>query len=205
MRKRAWSGAVVHLLSAFLLAACATTPSIRTNVIGTWKADNYDKKLSDFLVIALADEPSIRSKVESLMAGKLEKAGLRAMASSDIMPADEEIKRATVEAAMGGKSFDGVLVSRLLGVDQSTTYVPPSPDITFENTFQRSAPIITTPGYVEHQSVLFVQIDLYDTASEHLVWSMKTQTLNLDTVTDFVNNLSDILVHELQTGDLIRA
>jgi hypothetical protein len=191
------------LTSAFLLASCASTPTTRSDVIGTWKADNYDRKLSNFLVISLSDEPGMRGKVESILAGRLKKEGLHAVASSDIMPADEEINRKTVKAAMAGKGFDGVLVSRLLGVERSAVYVPPSPDTTFDSSLNGIAPIVTSPGYVEHRSVISLQIDLYDTASKHLVWSLMTQTVNPDNVTDMLNNLADAVVTDLRTKGLI--
>lgn len=191
------------LLCALLLAACASTLTSHTSVLGTWKADNYNKQLSRFLVISLADEPGIRGKFESIMVGRLEKEGLHAIASSDIMAADEEINRATVGTAMAGKGIDGVLVSRLLGVERDAIYVPPSPDNSMETSFNRAAPIVTSPGYVEHRSVINLQIDLYDTASERLVWSLRSQTVNPPNVTEVMDRLSNDVVKDLRSKGLI--
>lgn len=200
--RRPWVVAAL-IMSAFLLAACASTPTTRTVVTGTWKADNYNKKLSNFLVISLSDEPGIRGKFESIVVNRLEKEGLHAVASSVIMPADEAINRETVKAAMAGKGFDGVLVSRLLGVEQGAVYVPPAPDTSFESSFNPVPPIVTSPGYVEHRSVISLQIDLYDPASEHLVWSLKSQTVNPNNVTDVMSGVSDSIVTDLRTKGLI--
>ena len=203
MTKRHPWAVAAFIVGACLLVSCASTPTTRTTVMGSWKADNYNKKLANFLVISLADEPGIRSKVEFTLANRLEKEGLRAMASSDIMPADEEINRQTVKAAMAGKRFDGVLVSRLLGVERGAVYVAPSPDSTFDSSFNRNAPIVTSPGYVEHLSVITLQVDLYDTASRHLVWSLKSQSVNPDSVTEVVNDLAGFVVKDLQIKGLI--
>jgi len=191
------------IMSAFFLVSCASNPTTRTTVMGSWKADDYNNKLANFLVISLADEPGIRGKVEFTLANRLKKEGLRATASSEIMPADEEINRQTVKAAMAGKKFDGVLVSRLLGVERGAVYVAPSPDITFDSSFNSNTPIVTSPGYVEHLSVITVQVDLYDTASQHLVWSLKSQSVNPDNVTNVVNDLAGFVVKDLQIKDLI--
>jgi hypothetical protein len=174
-----------------------------TTVFGAWKADNYNKQFSSFLVISLSDEPGIRGKFESIMVNRLEKEGLHVVASSDIMAADEEINRGTVKAAMADKSIDGVLVSRLLGVERDAIYVPPSPDNSLETTFNRTVPIVTSPGYVEHRSVITLQIDLYDTASEHLVWSLRSQTVNPPNVTEVFDKLSNAVVENLRSEGLI--
>jgi hypothetical protein len=200
--RRSWAGAAL-IVSVLLVASCASTPTTRTDVIGTWKADNYHKKLSDVLIISLADEPGLRDKVESIVADRLEKRGLRAVASSDIMSPDKEINLRTVKAAMAGRRFDGVLVSRLLGVERSAVYVPPSPETSLDNLFNVPAPIAHEPGRIEHSSVVTLQIDLYDTASEHLVWSLKMQAVNPANVTDVVNDLADAVIHDLRIHGLI--
>jgi len=191
------------ILCALLLASCASTPTSHTTVLGAWKADNYNRRLSSFMVISLADEPGIREKFESIMANRLKKAGLNAIASSDIMTADEEINRGTVKAAMADKDIDGVLVLRLLGVERDAIYVPPSPDNSLDTTFSRAAPIVTSPGYVEHRSVITLQIDLYDTTSEHLVWSLRSQTVNPPNVTEVMDKISNVVVKNLRSGGLI--
>ena len=188
------------ILSTLLMAACVSVPTDRTTVLGSWKVDNYDKKFSDLLVIALTDESGIRDKFEEIMVNRLGEAGLQAAASSSIMPIDKEINRGTVKSAMAGKGMDGVLVARLLNVERSAIYVPPSPDNTLTTSF---SPIITTPGYVEHGSVINLQFDLYDAASEHVVWSLKSQTVNLTDTTQVINALSDIIVANLQSRGLI--
>jgi len=199
--RRPW--VLVLLMSAFLLAACASTPTTHTEVTGSWKVDNYNGKFSNLLVISHAAEPGIREKVESIMVKSLEKQGLHAVASSDIMPADEQINRKTVRAAMAGKGFDGVLVSRLLDLDQSTINIPPSQDSTFDNSFDGVAPIVISPGYVEHLSVISLQTNLYDTASKRLVWSLKSQTFNFNTVSDMVQSVSQVVINNLRAMGLI--
>ena len=200
--QRSWAGAVL-VLSVLLIASCASTPAMRSDVIGAWKADKYDRKLSDVLVISLSEEPGLRDKIESSVADRLEKKGLRAVPSSDIMSPHEEINRQTVKKAMVGKRFDGVLVSRLIGVERSAVYVPPSPDTTIDSLFNMTPPVVPEPGRIERSSVITLQIDLYDTASEHLVWSLKMQAVNPSNVTEVVNNLADAVIHDLRIKGLI--
>ena len=191
------------IMIASLIASCASTPVNRTDIVGVWKDDNYDKKLSNLLIISLSDELGIREKAEAIVVSKFDKIGLRATASSDIMPVDDEVTKETVKEAIKGKQFDGVLVSRLLSVDRSVTYAPPEPDTTIDNSFRRVGPNAPTPGYTQHHTVATVQIDLYDVASEHLVWSITASTYNYENVTDLINTLSDTVIQNLQGKKLI--
>jgi len=56
---------------------------------------------------------------------------------------------------------------------------------------------------VEHQTVTAVQIDLFDVASGHLVWSMKVRIVDYDNVTQLVDKLTDIVVGDLRSKGLI--
>lgn len=202
----------VIVMSAFILASCAAIPESRTVITGTWKDDAYNKKLSTFLVISLADEPGIRVKVENTIVQRLGMEGLRAEASSDLMPVEQKIDRENVRAAMAGKGFEAVLVSRLLGVESEATYVPPSAETTFDSFFGAQGPMLspypqsvitTTPGYTQHRSVVSLQIDLYEAEQRHLIWSLKSQTFNPGNVTEVIDKLAEAIVSDLKAKGLI--
>jgi hypothetical protein len=200
--QRTWVIAVFMMFAA-LLAGCATTPTTHTEVTGSWKANSYKGRFANLLVVSHAADPGIREKVESIMVKSLEKQGLHAVASSDIMPADERVTRKTIGAAMAGKGFDGVLVSRLLDVKRSTIYIPPSEDTTFESSFDDDAPIVFSPGYVERLSLISIRNNLYDAVSKRLVWSLQSQTENFGTVNDLVQSVSQAVINDLRARGLI--
>jgi hypothetical protein len=192
------------IVSIFFLTSCATTPVNHTKISGTWKDEHFNKKLSNFLIISLSDEIGMRAKVENALVRKFNAEGVHAEASSDLMPIDEEIDRKTVRAAMVGKTFDGVLVSRLIEVASDSTYVPPAPNASFEAGFSHSVPIITSPGHTERRSVVTLQTDLYDPSGQgHLVWSMTSQSFDPSNVTELIDNVSDAIVSDLRAKGLI--
>jgi len=185
--------ATVVVLGALILTACASTS---TKIMGTWKDDHYTKKITKVLVVSLAEEPPIRREAEGIVVAKLRQRGIDAVASSDLMPMDQKIDRETVKAAITGKGFDSVLVTRLLGVDLNTGYVPPDPTI-------YNFTLSVEPGYTAHRPVVSIQINLYDTAQEQLVWSMTTQSTNYDTIAEVIRSYSSILVKNLAKHGLI--
>jgi hypothetical protein len=202
-RKRVWLLAAL-IVSIIFLTSCASTPASRTKVTGTWKEEHFNKKLSNILIISLADEIGMRAKVENALVRKLDAKGVHAEASSDLMPIDEEIDRKTVRAAMVGKTFDGILVSRLIEVASDATYVPPSPTASFEAGFSHSVPIISSPGHTERSSVVTLQTDLYDPSGKgHLVWSMTSQSFDPSNATVLIDNVSDAIVSDLRAKGLI--
>ena len=88
-------------------------------------------------------------------------------------------------------------------MDREAVYVPPALGTTLENSFSLDVSTFVTPGFVEHHSVVSMQIDLYDTASEDLVWSLNAQTINPDNATDVMNGLSDAVVSDMRSKGLI--
>ncbi|MEJ2564877.1 MAG: hypothetical protein P8164_01980 [Gammaproteobacteria bacterium] len=193
----------VLIFFAILLAGCVTNPTIHTEVTHSWEAHSYRGEFANLLVISHAADPWIREKVESIMARNLEKQGLHATASSNIMPASEKINRKTVGVAMSGKNFDGVLVLRLLDVNRNTIYIQPSEEPTLGDSFDEDAPVTFSPGYVEHLSVIYIGTKLYDAASRRLVWSMHTQTANYGTVNELVQSVSHVVIKNLRARGLI--
>ena len=202
-RRRLWFIAML-MVCALVIASCATTPDTRTVVTGTWMADNFNKKFSKVLIVAVSDEFGIRGDFEKTVARRLDMDGVRAEPSSDIMPLEQKIDRESVKAAMAGKNFNAVLVARLIGMENESTYVPPSVDMTFDSTFIRGGPTVdVSPEHTVHSSVVTLQFDLFDTETEHIVWSMKSQTFNLTNVAAASDTLADAIASDLKAKGLI--
>lgn len=187
---------------SLILAACATPTT--THVTSQWKDTRYHEKIHKVLVISLAEEPAIRQSFEKTMVEKLHGQGVEAVASSDIIPADAKIDRKTVRAAMAGKGFDTVLVSRLIGIDTSTAYIPPAPSTeSFDVYYSHAYATVFTPGYLARRTVVSIEIKLYDTGRGHLIWSLTSQTFNHSNVMDVIHSLSGTIIHNLRQQGLI--
>lgn len=184
-----------------VLASCATTS---TKVVGSWKDDHYTKTISKVLVISLAEETPIRELAEHTLAAKLRSKGVNAVASSDLMPVNEKIERKTVRAAIAGKGFDTVLVTRLVSVNLNTGYVPPTPTVyNFDSSTPQSFSVTVSPGYTEHRPVASIEINLYATGSAHLIWSMTTRNSDYNTVKDVIDSYSSAVIRSLSKDGLI--
>lgn len=193
---------VIVALGAWLLASCADTTT--TRVTGQWRNPRYHGMLTKVLVISLAQEPSIRQSFEQTVSARLRKQGIEAVPSSDIIPLDEKIDRKTVKAALAGKGFDGVLVSRLIGIDADSTYVPPRTAEDFDSFYNHAYAMVYTPGYLARRTVVSIRINVYETGHGRLIWSMTSQTFNHSNVKDVIDSLSTTITRHLAQQGLLR-
>ncbi len=188
-----------------MLAGCAS-PHIS---IGSWKNSAYHKKIAKVFVIGVTQRTEIRHAFETSVVEKLRQKGVTAVASSGLVTLDKdmgkEAVKARVKAVIEGKGFDAVLVSRLIGVDKTTTYVPPSSrmEYSFTRDVMTAYSVAFTPGYLIHDTVVSIETNLYDTASEDLVWSMTSKSFNPADAAEVIKPLSDSIIQDLKKNGLI--
>ena len=188
-----------------MLTGCAS-PHIS---IGSWKDSSYNKKVTKVFVIGVTQRTDIRHAFETSVVEKLQQNGVTAVASSGLVPLDKdmgkEAVKARVKAVIQGKGFDAVLVSRLVGVDKTTTYVPPSShmEYSFTRDVMTAYSVAFTPGYLIHDTVVSIETNLYDTGSEELVWSMTSKSFNPADATEVIKPLSESIIQDLKQNGLI--
>jgi hypothetical protein len=195
----------VYAVGVALVTACAQ-PNI---IMGSWKDTNYTKQITSVFVIGVTQRSEIRQAFETAMVQHLHEKGLNAVASADSVPLKngiaKETVKAEVKAAIAGKGFDAVLVSRLIGVDKTSTYVPPSSHMepTFSNGIMTAYSVAFTPGYLVNDTVVSIETNLYDTATEKLVWSMTSKSFNPADAMDVIKPLTAAVTKDLAKNGMI--
>lgn len=199
-----------YFMAAILAGALALTSCATSNmVVGTWRDKDYHKKISKVLVVGLSNDMAMRRAFEDTLVAKFRKRGTTAIASVDILPLGKDIDRATVkseiQSAIKGKGFNAVLVTRLINVDKSSSYIPPAdyPKYSFYSTFMTTYSSVYTPGYLVNTTVVSLETDLYDTASQKLVWSMTSQSFNPEDAKDVIDPLSHYIVKDLALNGML--
>lgn len=198
-------GIAALAIAAFVLAACATS----NFVSGSWKDSDYHRKIGKVLVVGLSKNQTRRRTFEDTLVEQFHRIGIAAVPSYRLVPLHEplnkEAVRQEVKMAIQGKNFDTVLVSHLIGVDKSTTYVPPSTHLEygFYRNIVTAYSIVYTPGYLEHDTVVSLETNLYDTASEKLIWSMTSHSFNPADAMDVIKPLSRTIIKDLSAQGLV--
>ena len=102
-----------------LLAGCAST-----SLTSSWQSPDYrGGPLKNIAVFVMAQDDAVRRFAEDQVVRKMP-AETRATASHTLFDKPERDKE-KVRAALIKAGYDGVLVSRLVAVDKSQTYIPP--------------------------------------------------------------------------------
>lgn len=213
---RAFSPTVVRRLAvaafAALLAACAST-----SLTSSWLSPDYQGgPLRKLAVFVMAKDDTIRRFAEDQMVQRMPR-GTTASAGYALF-ASTEVDHDKVRAALVRDGYDGVLVSRLVSVDKSETYVPPQTNfvpmrpIGAINPYYGNfggyygygyAMMQTTPGYTVENTTIVVETILYKLPDDKPVWTGTTSTIDPRSRPEMVQAITQIVEAELLKKGLI--
>jgi len=198
---------------AGLFTACVTT-----ELIGSLKtSEDEPKKYQKLGVVVLSPQMYNRATVEMALAEKLRSKGTKAIATFDIFPlvtkmaeikegrmSQDEIQQ-KVRQRVNDNKLDAVLIVTVLDKQKETRYVEGS-------SFSLGAPVYGYPyygyygyaystvyssGYYETSTKYFIESNLYDVATEKLIWTGQTKTDNPESIEKEAPEFADIIVTEM--------
>lgn len=196
---------IVALLTLILLTACSST-----KVKYTWKADQPGETVRHILVLGVGKSDSSRKFFEAELSRQLKQAGVMATPSFNVLPGSDELTEEAVVKAATEHKIDAVLVAVVLGVRQSTkstTMIMASPSYYggygggwYGNYHGGYA---TAHTYQSDFHVANIETSLYRLDGEDKIWSALAETVNMDTGTDNIPDLSKALVSSLKKDGMI--
>lgn len=208
---------IAALGAALALGACA--PS--TKLTSSWKdPDQAARPVHKVVVIAMAQDPEVRKFAENQGVRGFP-SGVKAVAGYQLFPkldTDPEVVKAKLKA----EGFDAALVSRVVAVDKSETYVPPTaytvpaapvyspityggpvPYRSFYGYYGYAAQQVVTPGYVREETTVLVETLLYDVATGKPVWSGVSETFDSGSTRETVDGILGVVFRELRAQGFI--
>jgi predicted GNAT family acetyltransferase len=172
-----------------------------------WRDEGFSGQLNHVLVIAAVDQAGQRRAIEDDYVEALTAVSVTAVHSYSLIDSDQPLSRETVEQAIEGQGFDAVLVTRLLGVEEVEEYQPPvhyDHYRSYHRYYQRSLNY-SSPGYYRKYKILTLESNLYDTATQDLVWSMQSETIDASVPEDVVEAQIKLTINRLTEAGLIAA
>ena len=200
----------IALLCLAALGACNKGP--KTTVPLAWKNPSYEgagfKKL---FVIGVAEDDASRRLFEDTFAKAIASEGAAAQASWGHLPKPERLTEEEIRNAIDGGDFDGVLITRLLGVNQSEEYVPPSTysvpstyyGYGYYGYYGASYEVVQQPGYYKTNTTFRLETNLYSVATGELVWSGQSDTVNPDSLKEVIDSMTLAVAKKLKSEKLI--
>ncbi len=200
---------LIFLVAASALAACSAT---KTSIPLSWRNPAVEQAtFKKLFVIGVGENDGGRRLFEDTFAKSLSEQGAAAQASWGLLPQSTRLSEEQIRGAIEGGNFDGVLITRLLGVDERQEYVPPSTYAVpssyhgygYYGYYGASYDVVHQPGYFKTNTVFRVETNLYAVSNSELVWSGQSETLNPESLSDVIESMTAAVAKKLKAEKLI--
>ncbi|NVK49628.1 MAG: hypothetical protein HWE09_07645 [Cyclobacteriaceae bacterium] len=196
------------LLSLFIILITACSPSVK--ILGSWTSPNKPATgYNSVFVTALTENLLARQAVEKDLVNLIQSKGITASSSFEVIPPGFKAKESDREAIlqkikeMGNES---ILTIALLDQTNETRYVPGTTMYTpmrygyygrFWPYYNYYNPVMYDPGYYTTDKNYYLEANLYDVATEELVWSSQSETTNPSSLETFSRTFAESIVKQL--------
>lgn len=190
---------------ALMLAACASTQT----ELASWVDPRLSKifRPRHVLVVAVVDNDSSRRIFESEIAKALKAAGTEATPSHEVSQTLHWDSKAELDALIRQMGADSVLIADLIGVEDKEVVHPPQtysvPVGGYYGYYMHGWQTVHQPGYVTRHKVVRLESNLYDAATNQLVWSARSETMDPKNAIDAIDSVVTAMIKDLKTKGLI--
>jgi len=189
------------IIALFLVSACA--PTAKMNV---WKDQTYEGPVKKVLVMGLSQKKGIQLFFENEFGRQLGERGNDAVAGNTILPYEQAMDKDFIVTKAKESGADTVLVARSLGREMQRTYVP-GPAYGVPGYYYRWGSYYGSaysPGYVVEDEYVYVETNLYDIATEKLIWSAQSQTIIIADNYELIRSLIKTMIDKLSSDKLVK-
>ncbi len=204
------------LATAIALAAVTLVFAKSSKLVATCKLPNFQKQeIHRVLALGLSNRTEVRADFEDALSAQLASAGFEAIPGNAILlrPPGTQLDLNTLKEQVRANHIEAVVVSRLIKVDDTITYIPgvayvvPYPYYnTFYGYYGTLYPVVYSPGYLEREKKVRVETNFYYVTSApdgQLVWTGITDTFNPSKVHKAINGLVKLVVTQMQNEQVL--
>ena len=203
----------VLFMITVILAAC-TPPKEST---GVWvnKEKIKGKSFNKLFIVVMTADPEARATVENDLARVATSRGHPVVKSIDVittnlrdpkMPTKDEVVAKVKESGC-----DGVFVATVLKKEEAVNFTPGTTaySVTPYQTYYPGYysywyPSVSTPDYYDKEKTYFMRSNLYDVASEEIMWSVQSKIFSPASLKKFSQAYTSTLVKQLEKEKLIK-
>ena len=202
------------LLLAVLLAAATVANGKSTKLVASWKNPEYSgPAFHRILVLGMSAKPGVRADFEDALSKLVARDGVEAIPGNTILlrPEGTKLDLGYLKTQVKEFKIDAVIVSRLVKVDKSVTYIPGQPYMpypyyrSFYGYYGAVYPVVYTPDYLREDTTVRVETNVYAATSPdgELVWTGVSDTFNPKSADKVIDGLSKLIVQELQKAAIL--
>lgn len=197
-----------------LMAATTLAYGKSTKLITSWKNPEYSgQAFHRILVLGMSAKPGVRADFEDALSKLVTREGVEAIPGNTILlrPEGSKLDISYLKSQVKTFKIDAVIVSRLVKVDKSITYVPGQPYMpypyygSFYGYYGAVYPMVYTPDYLREDTTVRVETNVYAVTSGEgqLVWTGVSDTFNPRSADKVIAALSQLIVKQLQKEGIV--
>jgi hypothetical protein len=208
------------LLSIIIFAIVVEACSSAKESTGVWinKDKIQGKSFNKIFIVAMTADITARAKLENGLADAAISKGYNAVKSIDVMPptlgghetpSQEEIANKVKESGC-----DAVFVTSLLRSEEDVRYTPGSSAYSvmpyyswagrYSSYYRRWYPTVYSPAYYTNERTYFMQSNLYDAASQEIMWSVQSKVFAPSSLDGFSKEYTSGLIKQLENENLLK-
>jgi len=199
------------LAVVIVLAGATVLFGKSSKLVMSWKNPGYsaEKKFHRVLALGLSNKAEVRADFEDALSAELTRQGYEAIPGNTILlrPPGTQLDLSYLKEQIRVNQIEAVVVSRLIKVDNTVTYVPgtayfvPYPYYnSFYGYYGTLYPVVYSPGYLQKEKKVRVETNLYviSATDGQLVWTGTTDTFNPSNVHKAINGLVTLVVTKMR-------
>lgn len=192
---------VLMLVFGVLTHSCTST-----KITNTWVDETYKGRVfSDFLVIAVTEEEGVRRSFEKKFVDDLKDMGVDATSSADAISIVEgkKLEKEEILKAVQKYQNDAVIITHLEGVKKERVYTPPTVSYGYYGYYNHVYGYVHSPGYYTTHKYVLLETNLYDVATEKLVWSCQSETWDSGSKREMIDEVIKAVTKDMRTNGLL--
>jgi hypothetical protein len=207
-----------HKLIAFTFILLLTTlaHAKSSKLVMSWTSPEHvsGRRFHRILALGMSDNVEIRADFEDAVAEQISATGMEVIPGHSILlrPEGTRIDLDYIKTQIREHKVDAVVVSRLLKVENTVTYIPGGPYPvpypyyrSFYGYYRAVYPVVYSPDYLKEEKKVRVETNLYTISSTdgELVWTGVTDTFNPSNAQKAINGLVKLLVKQMRSEGVL--
>lgn len=208
-----------HLtIAAFTVFVMLAAGCSSTTMSGSWKNPDYSGKVKRIYLVGIAKEELVRRMFEDQFAHILQEHGTTGLPSYRDLPLDEENGEGAIISEVHKNGADSVLLARAIGKRNEKVVNPgrvssydygpgpyyPAPYYRdYGSYYRRSHEYVYEPATVTEFEIITIEANLYDAASQSLVWSAQLETVVENNMNKLIKDFVKTVTKDLEKKGLI--
>jgi hypothetical protein len=200
------------LFLAFIITGCSPSQKI----IGSW-ADPDAKSMGPYkkaFVVVLSKNKDANYYIETQITKLLKSRGFQVVQCTDIFPPDfaitKDFTREQLQKALTEAGCDAVLSLALLDTKTVETYHPGYAYTpmsygyygSFYGYYNYYYPVVYTDDYYSIDKSYYLETNLYDLATDKLIWSIQSEATNPKNLDEWFDKFSPLILNHLKEKGL---